>query len=97
MIQGSSYIVPRPGIVSDVIDGEMVLLPPHPGAVLVLNELGTAIWQLASGGRAIQEIVEQICADYQVARPEAEADILAFIGDLARRNLVTVEQRSASE
>jgi hypothetical protein len=89
-----TYITPRPGVASDVIDGETVLLPPHPGAVIVLNELGTAVWQLASQGCLVDEIVERICAEYDVGRPKAEADVLAFVGELARRNLVTLEQRS---
>jgi hypothetical protein len=81
-------IEPLPGVVGQVIEGEAVLVLPERGEVKVLNPVGARIWQLADGHRTLGDIVAVICAEYAVEPAQAQADVLDFAAELARKGVV---------
>lgn len=80
--------IPQPGIVSQIVQEEAVIVLPHRGEVKVLNAVGARIWALADGTRSLRQISATIAAEYAVEQPQAEADTLAFVDDLAQRGLL---------
>jgi hypothetical protein len=74
--------------VGQVIEGEAVLVLPERGEVKVLNPVGARIWQLADGHRTLGDIVAVICAEYAVEPAQAQADVLDFAAELARKGVV---------
>lgn len=85
-----NYPAPVPGVVSQVVNDEVVLVLPEQGEIKVLNEVGARIWQLADGSRTIREIAALIHADYAAQAEQIEHDTHAFIADLVRRNILTI-------
>lgn len=81
--------VPNPNVVGRVVADEAVLVLPERGTVKVLNEVGARIWSLVDGVRSACEIASQIVAEYEVELAAAEEDTLAFLGDLADRDVLT--------
>jgi hypothetical protein len=75
-------------VIEEVVEDEIVLLMPHAGAVLVLNDVGRTVWGLVDGRRTADEIAALVCAEYEVEPAQARADARAFLADLAARGLV---------
>lgn len=90
MLSPTLYVAAQPGIVGQILNDEAVLLLPGKGEVKVLNAVGARIWSLVDGTRTIAQIAAQIAAEYVVAPAQAEADTLAFVAELAQREMVTL-------
>ena len=90
MLSTTLYVAPQPGIVGQILNDEAVLLLPSKGEVKVLNAVGARIWSLVDGTRTIAQIAAQVAAEYAVTPPQAEADTLAFVAELAQREMVTL-------
>ena len=58
--------------------------------VKVLNEVGAAIWEQIDGQRSVQEIVENICLQFEIDISTAEADTLQFIAELKDKELISL-------
>ena len=72
-----------------VIEDEGVLIDRDDHEVLRLNPVGTAIWHACDGTRTCTEIVDHICQTFEVPRARAQRDVLRFLRQLARREMVT--------
>lgn len=90
MVSTTLYVAAQPGTVGQILNDEAVLLLPGRGEVKVLNAVGARIWSLADGTRTIAQIAAVIAAEYAVEPAQAEADTLAFVAELVRREMVTL-------
>ena len=72
------------------VEGEAVLVLPAAGKVRVLNETGAFIWHHLDGKKRLADVVQALCAAYNVRPEEAGQDVLAFVTDLLERDLVSV-------
>ena len=90
MLTMNSCPAPNINVHGRLLDGEAVVVLPEQGEVKVLNDVGARIWSLADGSRTVNEIVTIICAEYDVARSEAESDTLDFIDNLIAKGIFTL-------
>lgn len=76
-------------VVSEVLDGEAVVLHLKTGKYFGLNASGTRMWELL-GLHGDQEVtLQHLARDFQDADPAAlRADLVAFIGELESRGLL---------
>ena len=81
-------VVARPGIAGSGLDDEYVMLDPGPGVYYGLNVVGTAVWHFIQRPRLPDEIVDHVCARFEVARDRCREDVAALVADLASRGLV---------
>ncbi len=87
--------VPQRGqaVVHELADPEQtVLFDQGKRRLLVLNDLGAAIWYLIDGARAVEQIAELISEQLQVEKTVALRDTEVFLADLEERGLVTLER-----
>ncbi|MBU7007242.1 PqqD family protein [Phosphitispora fastidiosa] len=75
-------------MITRVIDGEAVIMDPQQGKVLALNEVGSFIWELLDGARSKEDILAEICREFNVGREVAAADLEEFIAVLKSKSLV---------
>jgi hypothetical protein len=78
-----------PGVLSRLVDEEMVLVHPAQGKVRVLNRVGTRLWELADGQRSVEEMASIVSDEYGVEIDRARADALTFCADLADRGVLS--------
>lgn len=78
----------KPNIVCAEVEGQVVLLHPDSGGVLVLNEAGTCIWQLLRERTSLEKLVGGFTAVYQTTTPQATRDITAFVQTLRQKGLL---------
>ena len=81
---------PHPGVVYQIVDGEAVLVLPQAGQIKVLNEVGTRIWSLLNGALTVSEIADRIYLEYYVELAQVEVDILEFLADLEKKEIIQV-------
>lgn len=60
------------------------------GADGVVSEVGERIVELVDGTRSVRAIVDVLVDEFEVSRAQAEADTLAFVGQLVQRQVLVV-------
>lgn len=80
-----------PGVVSQRIGEEAVLVHPAQGKVRVLNRTGARLWELADGQRSVEEMAQIMAGEYDLDLGQAQADALAFCADLMARGVLMVD------
>ena len=82
--------VKHPRTASRVIGGEAVIVIAEENLVKVLNEVGSRIWELTDGTRTVREIAEVIYTEYEIDKDQAEQDVVEFVEELEKSNMVTL-------
>jgi pyrroloquinoline quinone biosynthesis protein D len=73
----------------DEVRGRTVLLGPE--RTIDLDPVAAAIAGAVDGRKSLAEILDQLCAAYNAPREEIEADVMAFLMDLADRKLMDIK------
>jgi len=60
---------------------------------LVLDKIGTMVWDLADGEHTFEEIVRTIKREFKLTRREAEVGVAAFLRELGKRKLIVLAVR----
>lgn len=81
-------IVRGEGHVETHVDGQTLMMSLERGRYFALERTGQRIWSLIDRPVAVSDIVETLMSEYDVGRQECEAQVLAFIEDLASNGLV---------
>jgi hypothetical protein len=90
MVSVNSVPVPNQQVIGRIVDNEAVLVSPGKGEVKVLNEVGSRIWSLIDGQRSVEDIAGCICLEFKVSLVDAENDTMAFIRQLADKNIISI-------
>lgn len=85
--QDRPQLAPPARIQTDRVTGQTVLLFPE--GILELNESSGAILERCDG-RTIAEVIADLAEQYEVPDSELQADVLEFLDDLRRRQLLRV-------
>lgn len=84
----TSYTV-VPGVLTQELDGETILLVPATGTYFRLNPTGTQVWAALASGRDVDEVVTDL-ADQGGVDPEVvRTDVAALLGTLVDKGLVS--------
>jgi hypothetical protein len=80
-------------VVSRKIDGELIIVPISSGvgdlnSLYTLNPVGSVLWDFMTEGHTVGEMVQRVCDEFEVTKPEAEKDIETFLDSLLEEKLV---------
>jgi hypothetical protein len=64
---------------------------------IVLDELGSRVWQLCTGQNTVDGIVRQLAKQYRLSRREVELSLSRYLQQLARRGLVGLSRVPVEE
>ena len=85
----SVLAVRSPQVISEILDGEAVIIDLETGTYYSLDPIASSIWDaIAAGGSTATAIVEGIGAAYGKSAPEVEATLTPFFARLAAERLV---------
>ena len=73
---------------SHEVDNEMVMMNVNNGLYVSLNETGKSIWLILEEPKSVDEIIENLAADYQVTTEQCKNDTLPFIEKLIDKKIV---------
>jgi hypothetical protein len=79
-----------PDAVFKELSGEGVLLDLASGLYFGLDETSTRLWQLLQEHGSVRGVYDAMLLEFDVPPERLHADILAFVLDLTRRNLVSL-------
>ena len=74
---------------------ETVLVDADRGQYYTLNQVGARIWGLLVDGTSFAEIVDCVCAEYDVARERGERDTDVLLRELLGKSLLRAEPRDS--
>lgn len=78
-----------------IINGEAVVVNLKDSTFHTLNPVATFIWEQADGRIKAEQIIERICAEFEVDWETAKRDCLEFLGELVRKDLVVLSNNPA--
>lgn len=96
MITMQSTVVASPGLTAANLGDEAVLLDSNSGRYYGLNELGARIFELIRTPTRVDEVKGKLLEEYRVEESKLEADLTAFLQGMEQRNLIEVQNGSAS-
>lgn len=77
------------GLIWHETEDGTVIVSPTAGKVRVLNNVGTAVWELMDGQHSVPEIKEALLVRFQQVPPERiTQDLSSFLHELSQRSLV---------
>ncbi len=76
---------------STELDQETVILDMESGIYSQLNPVGTTIWNQLEQPVALTTIIQKIVTVYEVKEEECRKDVLTFLQDLSRNELIKAE------
>ncbi len=83
-----TYPARSPATASRVVDGEAVIIQPEKGVVNVLNAVGSFIWELSDGSRALEDIAKAVAAEYAVSLDQARSDAEEFVTSMVQEGML---------
>lgn len=86
----SSKIVVSKDVVSCDLGGETAMLDMKEGIYYGLNPMGTTIWELIQKPITIQEVVDQILAEYEVDEETCYSDLTELLDQMVENGLVDI-------
>ena len=92
MLSKKSIVVAAEGLSVAELDGEAVVLDSNGGRYFGLNEVGARILHFARQPRQVQELIELVTGEYDVAPDEFERDLIPFLRKMRDESLVMVEE-----
>jgi hypothetical protein len=87
-IEASTVLKRRSDVRFRIVDDEAVVLRQSVAEVLVINEIGARILELADGCNPVSAWVDALLAGYEVERDTLLADVLSFAGELTEQGLL---------
>ena len=81
-------LIPSPSAVESAVGDETVLLHLVNGTYYGLDAVGTRIWAMLKDGIATGDICQRLAEDYGIDLPTIQADVRAFLSDLAAQDIV---------
>ena len=88
----SRLIANSPEVAAKVIDGEAIIINLATGMYYSMDRAGALVWEWLERGHSIQEIIEGVVAQYDVAVAQAEADVNQLIDRLLEDGLARVSE-----
>ena len=85
----ATVVVSREQLSSD-LGGEAAILNLKNNVYYGLNSVGARVWTLIQQPRTVAELRDILAAEYDVATPRLESDLLELLSDLAGKELVEI-------
>ena len=91
----STRVVRVEGLCSGELDGEVVLMSLDQGRYYGMDRIGTRIWQLLETPFVVSDLCDQLRKEYDANPEECERDVMAFLDQLSKANLLKVMDEAA--
>jgi hypothetical protein len=80
----------KPDLVFHELDGEIVMLDNESGQYFGLDPIGSSIWELIEQPIVVNDLIDDLIAEFDVKKEQCIVDVLEFLTDLINKKLVVV-------
>ena len=95
-LQLDSVVRRRSDLMSADVDEDVVMVNVETGFYYAASDVAREIWQAIEGPTRISDLIDDLVAAYDVARPECEEQTLAFLETMLAEQLLKVDDGSPS-
>jgi hypothetical protein len=88
MNQQAALRVNQPEVVSETIDGEVIIINLDSGTYYSLNDLSAAVWTYIEQGASVNQIVGKLSAVYAANANLIATELPQFVEQLLAENLI---------
>jgi len=81
----------RPDVISADMDGEVVMMDIMTGKYYNLGKTGGAIWNLLENPKTLDELVDDLTAEYDIDRPTCSTQVEQFLNSGIKAGLFSLE------
>ncbi|MBI5558240.1 MAG: PqqD family protein [Deltaproteobacteria bacterium] len=78
-------------ILATEMDGEYLILSIEQGSYIALRDVSARIWELLESPRPVTFVFETLLGEYAVDRKTCEAEVSAFLRQMAENGLISFE------
>ena len=90
----TGYPVRNTKVVWKNLDGDVVIADREGSTLRMLNKTASLIWMLADGTRQIEDIVPEVCNNFETTPEQALIDVKEFCQELLQAGLISVKGNS---
>ena len=96
MVETTAIPRKNPASTSRTVDGQAVIALSDRAHIVILNDVGTRVWNLIDGRRNFEEITALVTGqivesnEYDKLPADLSADIETFLEDIAARGMITM-------
>lgn len=87
-----AYRVNGPRVISENIDGEVILVHMEKGSYYSTDGVGAELWRLIEAGSSVSEMFDALHAQYDAGPEDIANGISTFIERLQDEDLITVDE-----
>jgi coenzyme PQQ synthesis protein D (PqqD) len=91
------YLLRSKAIAARELGGEMIIMSAKDSTLFTLNGVATRIWQAADGKTTLADIVNNVCAEFDVDQDAAYRDAAEFTEELAQHGILQVSDSPIPE
>jgi hypothetical protein len=88
MLSALRLSINSPQVISDTIDGEVVIVNLDKGYYYSLDDTGADVWRLIQEGRSVDQLVPDVMRRYAGDPADIEAAIARFVSELEEEEIV---------
>lgn len=89
-ITGATVLRRNPELLSVEMDGDLVMMSIETGSYFGVSGIGPSIWEFLENPRKFDEVVDEICENFEVDPDTAAADLHIFVARLAENGMVEI-------
>src|SRR5262245_59070734 len=87
-MEGDTYCVNEPSVISEVIDGETIVLNFESGHYYSVNPTASEIWTLLCAGNPVAQATAWVARRFAVDASAIETEVAAFVRRLEEEQLI---------
>jgi hypothetical protein len=88
MAVGACVRINAPQVISEVIDGEAVIVNLETGAYYSIQGAGSLIWELIETGASAADMLARLVDQYASSSAEIRSPLLSFLNELREEGLI---------
>jgi hypothetical protein len=89
-LTASTVVMRLPGLLSAVVDDEIVIFNPDRDNYVGLDDIGRALWDLLAEPHSVAELCAELGGRFDGAPAVIESDVFGFLGELTTEGIVRV-------
>lgn len=86
----ATRVIRSSGLVSTDMDGDTIMMSIEGGKYFGLGGVGPRVWELLDKEISLAEAIQVISDEYDVDASECQRDLLGFVGELVKSDLVMI-------
>lgn len=89
-LTGETLISRKPGILTNNIGGETVMMSIEESKYFASNKTGAYIWNLVETPVSLDNLCTKLAADFNITKERCMTDILPFIKQMQENNIIEI-------